>query len=111
MEFFHFMQGFLSSGTLGFHCTKNSDFSRIMLISPLLIIRPSHIKACHTFMIDRWFDVGQFLSGFMGQLYPGGYTAFLIGKDDLTLKFPPFTQKSRLFYWKIKQTASLLVYI
>jgi len=24
MEFFHFMQGFLSSGTFGFHCTKNS---------------------------------------------------------------------------------------
>jgi hypothetical protein len=23
MEFFHFMQGFLSSGMLGFHCTKN----------------------------------------------------------------------------------------
>lgn len=23
MGFFHFMQGFLSSGTLGFHCTKN----------------------------------------------------------------------------------------
>jgi DNA replication protein DnaC len=25
MEFFHFMQGFLSSGTLDFHCTKNND--------------------------------------------------------------------------------------
>jgi hypothetical protein len=25
MEFFHFMQGFLSSGMLGFHCTKNTD--------------------------------------------------------------------------------------
>jgi hypothetical protein len=24
MEFFHFMQGFLSSGMLGFHCTKNN---------------------------------------------------------------------------------------
>jgi hypothetical protein len=24
MGFFHFMQGFLSSGTLGFHCTKNN---------------------------------------------------------------------------------------
>ena len=23
-------------------------------------------------MVDRWFGVGQFLSGFMGQLYPGG---------------------------------------
>jgi len=25
MEFFHFMQGFLSSGTLGFYCTKNRN--------------------------------------------------------------------------------------
>lgn len=25
MGFFHFMQGFLSSGTLGFHCTKNTE--------------------------------------------------------------------------------------
>jgi len=24
MGLFHFMQGFLSSGTLGFHCTKNN---------------------------------------------------------------------------------------
>ena len=25
MGFFHFMQGFLSSGTLGFHCTENNE--------------------------------------------------------------------------------------
>jgi len=24
------------------------------------------------FMVNRWFGVGQFLSGAMGQLYPGG---------------------------------------
>jgi predicted ATPase len=31
MEFFHFMQGFLSSGMLGFHCTKNKlAFLRII---------------------------------------------------------------------------------
>jgi hypothetical protein len=32
MEFFHFMQGFLSSGTLGFHCTKNNCPELIALI-------------------------------------------------------------------------------
>jgi len=30
-------------------------------------------------MVNRWFGVGQFLSGAMGQLYPGG-DKFLIEK-------------------------------
>ena len=29
MGLFHFMQGFLSSGTLGFHCTENKDLPAI----------------------------------------------------------------------------------
>lgn len=28
----------------------------------------------YTLMVDRWFGVGQFLSGAIGQLYPGGDT-------------------------------------
>jgi len=30
------------------------------------------------FMVNRWFGVGQFLSGAMGQLYPGGDTLLMI---------------------------------
>jgi len=29
-------------------------------------------------MVNRWFGVGQFLSGAMGQLYPGGDTIVLV---------------------------------
>jgi len=32
-------------------------------------------------MVDRWFGVGQFLSGFMGQLYPGGDTEVIFMVD------------------------------
>jgi len=31
-----------------------------------------HKSFRHTFMVTVWFGVGQFLSGAMGQLYPGG---------------------------------------
>ena len=30
MEFFHFMRGFLSSGTLCFYCTKNTDYQQYL---------------------------------------------------------------------------------
>jgi MFS family permease len=37
MEFFHCMQGFLSSGTIGFHCTENKNNSEYMLVLSVLI--------------------------------------------------------------------------
>jgi len=37
-----------------------------------------HKSFRHTFMVTVWFGVGQFLSGAMGQLYPGGDNLFYI---------------------------------
>ena len=54
------------------------DFSYILLISPLLIIRSYPIKASFTFIIDSWFGVGQFFSGAIGQLHSGGDTFAIV---------------------------------
>jgi hypothetical protein len=37
MGLFHFMQGFLSSGTLGFHCTENIIVQLAVLTSILVL--------------------------------------------------------------------------
>jgi hypothetical protein len=41
-------------------------------------------------MVTVWFGVGQFLSGAMGQLYPGGDTINCVSKEII---FRLFTQK------------------
>jgi hypothetical protein len=48
MEFFHFMQGFLSSGTLGFHCTKYRPIRfQVEQHEELITIKVNHISEQH----------------------------------------------------------------
>jgi hypothetical protein len=39
-------------------------------------------------MVNRWFGVGQFLSGAMGQLYPGGDNGIL--QENILFRSPSY---------------------
>lgn len=50
MGLFHFMQGFLSSGTLGFHCTENivGEWARRNPEETKMIVEQGHDLANHS---------------------------------------------------------------
>jgi AraC-like DNA-binding protein len=66
-------------------------------------------------MVNRWFGVGQFLSGAMGQLYPGGDNQAIVRERSILMEILvllfQFTRREQYNYSNIRKVDKVIGYM